>query len=54
MDALVKIVSDIFDGLDNGEHVALLLCDLSKTFDSVKHMILLDEIDKKVTCMVHR
>lgn len=46
--AQIKMVNDIVEGLEGGECIAFLLCDLSKTFDCVEHKILLEEIEKAV------
>lgn len=42
--ALMKIVSGIVDGLEEKNHTALSLCDLSKAFDCVSHDILLKKL----------
>lgn len=34
-----------FDGLDNGQAVAAVFCDLSKAFDYVSHDVLLRKLD---------
>lgn len=45
IDALIRIVNDIVDGLEMGGHVALILCDLSKAFDCVDHNTLLNKLE---------
>ncbi|KAG5891096.1 hypothetical protein JTB14_036987 [Gonioctena quinquepunctata] len=42
--ALLKVVSDIVEGLEKGKHSQLSLCDLSKAFDCVSHVILLQKM----------
>lgn len=39
--ALTKIVNDIFESMDKKKISLLILCDLSKAFDSVSHDILI-------------
>ena len=39
--ALVRVQSDILCAIDNNESVILILLDLSATFDTVDHLILL-------------
>ncbi|CAB3979672.1 Hypothetical predicted protein [Paramuricea clavata] len=45
--ALVKITNDILLSLDRGEHVFLLLLDLSAAFDTVSHSLLLSRMEKR-------
>lgn len=42
--AVFKIVSDIVEGLEDGKHVAVSLCDLSKAFDCVAHELLVEKL----------
>jgi len=42
--AVVKIVQDIVEGLEAGEQVELVLCDLSKAFDCVSHDLLIEKL----------
>ena len=43
--ALIKIQSDILEALDNGRVAALVLLDLSVTFDTVDHSILIERLE---------
>ena len=42
--ALMKIVSDIVEGLEVGKHAAISLCDLSRAFHCVSHEILVEKL----------
>ena len=44
--ALLKIYSDIIDNMDNGKVTALTLLDLSATFDTIDHLILLQRLHR--------
>lgn len=44
IDAVLRVVGDIVDGLERGMHTALTLCDLTKAFDCVSHSILLEKM----------
>ena len=43
--ALVRVRNDILCGIDDGGYVVLLLLDLSASFDTVDHTILLNRLD---------
>lgn len=43
--ALIEIIQNITEALDNGEIMKMLSFDLSKAFDSVSHEILLDKLN---------
>ncbi len=42
--AILKVLNDIVESLDNKQHCACLFIDLSKAFDTVDHNILLDRL----------
>lgn len=42
--AILKVVSSVVEALENGEHVSLSLCDLSKAFDCVSFDILISKL----------
>ena len=42
--ALLKVVDDILDGIDDHEATLLVLLDFSKAFDTVNHRLLLEEL----------
>ena len=44
--AVADIVKDIVKGLEEGHHVAITLCDLSKAFDCVSHDQLIDKLQR--------
>lgn len=44
IDAVLRIVGDIVDGLEQGMHTALTLCDLTKAFDCVSHNVLIEKM----------
>lgn len=44
INAICKIVGDIVEGLEEGKHTAITLCDLSKAFDCVSHTLLLEKL----------
>ena len=45
--ALLKITNDILLSLDRGEHVFLVLLDLSAAFDTVNHSLLLSRMERR-------
>ncbi len=44
--AFLKIQSDSREALDNGGTAVLILLDLSSTFDTIDHIILLERLEK--------
>ena len=42
--AVLAIIQDIVEALEEGYHTAIMLCDLSKAFDCVSHNILIDKL----------
>ena len=42
--ALIKVVDDILDGIDDSEATLLVLLDFSKAFDTVNHRLLLEKL----------
>lgn len=42
--AVLKVVSDIVEGLEAGHHTVITLCDLSKAFDCVSHDTLMEKM----------
>jgi hypothetical protein len=42
--AVLKVMNDIVESLDNKQHCACVFIDLSKAFDTVDHIILLDRL----------
>jgi len=42
--AVLRVLSDIFQAVDNGDLAALVLLDLSAAFDTVDHSILLQSL----------
>ena len=42
--ALIKVVDDILDGIDDSEATLLVLLDFSKAFDTVHHRLLLEKL----------
>lgn len=42
--AVIKIVSDIVEGLEEGMDVSITLCDLSRAFDCVSHSLLIEKL----------
>ena len=45
--ALVKVKADLLNAINNKEVVCLVLLDLSVTFDTVNHQILLERLEKR-------
>ena len=43
--ALLKVTEKLYENIDNNKVSALILCDLSKAFDSVSHSILLKKLN---------
>lgn len=43
--AIMQIVSDIVQGLEEGKHSAITMCDLTKAFDCIAHDRLLDKMN---------
>lgn len=44
--AVHKVVQDVVEGFEAGEHTAVALCDLTKAFDCVPHDILLRKLER--------
>ena len=44
--ALLRVTSDVFSGIDNGEAGAILLIDMSAAFDTVHHGIMLSRLNE--------
>ena len=42
--ALIEVIDEIYENLDNNNHVMGIFLDLQKAFDSVSHSILLDKV----------
>lgn len=42
--AVSKIVSEVVEALERGEHVGVIMCDLTKAFDCVSHQLLLKKL----------
>ena len=43
-DALLDLINYIYEGLDRKQHVISVLIDLSKAFDTVDHVILMEKL----------